>query len=233
MILLAVCLACKPAQQQSTKPAAAGPRVRATVITVRTTVHPSNRTITQTIVIAGNRARDTTETDTWRLYDVKAQTVTFVDDIAKTRRTETFEALRKQRSETLAATVASFHPRPSLTRSGAKKTIQNASAEQWVIAAGDYRRELWIAEHPSIPRGLFAMMQASERISSPLAPIMRDVDAALIATRGFPLVDRSEVPIGKPPMIIERTVTGIAQKDVEESLVSVPRGYRSLRPGEN
>lgn len=225
--LVVVCLACNPAKQRSTGPAA-GPSVRATVVTVRTTIHPGNRTIVQTIVIAGNRARDTTERDTWRLYDVKARTVTFVDDIARTARTETFETLRRQRGEALAGAVASFHPRPTVTRSGKTKTIQNASAEQWVIAAGAYRRELWIAVHPSIPRGLFAMMQASERISSPLAPIMRDVDAALLDTKGFPLVDRSEVPMGGAPMIVERSVIGIALRDMPESLVSVPKGYRGL-----
>jgi hypothetical protein len=72
------------------------------------------------------------------------------------------------------------------------------------------------------------MMQASERISSPLAPLMRDVDAAILGTKGFPLIDRSEVPIGNPPMAIERSVVSIAQKDVPQSWTSVPNGYRDL-----
>ncbi len=202
--------------------------MRATVVTVRTTTHPANRTITQSIVVAGGRARDTSERDTWRLYDVKAQTVTFVDDLEKTVRTETFAELSEGRKKALGGSVAAFHANPSLTVGPATKTLQNARAEQWVIEAGAYRRELWIAEHPAIPSGLFAMMQASERISSPLAPLMREVDAAFLQTKGFPLVDRSEVPVGKLPMIIERTVTGIAKRDVAQSLVTLPRGYRDL-----
>jgi hypothetical protein len=204
--------------------------VRATLVTVRTNVNPPNRTITQTIAIAGDRARDTSERDVWRLYDVKKQTVTFVDDIDKTIRTESFAELTKRRSATMAGAVAAFHPRPKLTHGGAKKTMQGIEAEQWVIAAGAYKRELWIGEHPSIPRDLFAMMQASERISSPLAPVMREVDAALIAAKGFPLVDRSQIPAGRTPMIVDRTVVSIVQKDVPESLVTIPRDYRDLTP---
>lgn len=203
--------------------------MRATVITIRTTLQPQKRTIHQSIVVVGNVARETTERDTWRLYDTKAQTVTFIDDVDRTMRTESFAELRKQRGVTMAGQVASFHPRPELKR-GETKAIQGASARQWLITAGAYKRELWMAEHPSIPRGLFAMMQASERISSPLAPIMRDVDAALLAEKGFPLIDRSEIPLGSAPAIVERAVVGVAQKDVPESLVTVPKGYRDLTP---
>jgi hypothetical protein len=228
ILLVAVCIACKPAQQQSTTtPAAAGPSVRATVITVRTTIHPQNRVHEQAVVVAGDLVRDTAERDTWRLYDVKAQTVTFVDDVDKTVRTEPLAKLRRERTAAMAGAVPAFHPRPALRRGGTK-TIQSATAQQWLITSGTYKRELWMAEHPSIPSGLFAMMLASERISSPLAPIMRDVDAALAQTKGFPLVDRSEIPAGNPPMIVERSVIGIAQKDVPQALVSVPKGYRDL-----
>ncbi|HEX2835941.1 MAG TPA: hypothetical protein VHW00_23245 [Thermoanaerobaculia bacterium] len=230
ILLIAVCIACKPASQQSTKPAAAaGPAVRATVITVRTTLQPQKRTIEQSIVVAGDLARDTTERDTWRLYDTKAQTVTFIDDVDRTIRTESFANLRRQRSVTMAAQVAAFHPRPVLKR-GETKAMQGATARQWVITAGAYKRELWMAEHPSIPRGLFAMMQASERVSSPLAPIMREVEAALLDEKGFPLLDRSEIPLGSAPAIVERTVVAIAQKDVPQSLVTVPKGYRDRTP---
>ncbi|HEX7833228.1 MAG TPA: hypothetical protein VF787_26465, partial [Thermoanaerobaculia bacterium] len=228
---IAICISCKPAPRPVTKSAAAaGPSVRATVVTVRTNVNPPNRTITQTIAIAGDRARDTSEHDVWRLYDVKKQTVTFVDDIEKTIRTESFAELTKRRSATMAGSVAAFHPRPKLTRGGAKKTMQGVDAEQWVISAGTYKRELWIGEHPASPRDLFAMMQASERISSPLAPVMRDVDAALVAAKGFPLIDRSELPVGQAPVIVDRTVVSIVQKDVPESLVTLPRDYRDVTP---
>lgn len=218
-------MACKPAPEPSSK-RAAGPSVRATVVTLRTALHPENRTIVSTIVIAGDRARDTSERDAWRLYDVKARTVTFVDDVEKTARTETLDALLRKRRAALSANVAAFHPRPSIARGGARRTIQNATAEQWVIEAGTYRRELWMADHPSIPRGLYAMMLASESVSSPLAPLMREVDTSLTSASGFPLADRSEIPMGTPPMIVERNVTSIAQREVPESWLTVPRGYR-------
>lgn len=227
ILVLVFCIACKPSPQTKKNAAtAAGPTVRATVITLRTTTLPSKRTVTQTIVIAGDRARDTSERDAWRLYDTKAQTVTFVDDIDRTARTQAFDALSKSRRDLLASAMAPYHPKPTLKRDGEKKTIQGVTAQQWLIASGAYKRELWIGEHPSIPRGLFAMMLASESISSrELAPIMKEIDNALLDAKGFPLVDRSEVPIGNAPMIVERAVISVAQKDVPQSWIEVPKGY--------
>jgi hypothetical protein len=232
ILLIVVVVACKPAQERGAKPAsaAAGPTVRATVVTVRTILAPEGRTITQTIVIAGDRARDTSERDTWRLYDVKAQTVTFVDDLDKTAATESLATLTQRRKAALSTTVAPFHPRPKIAQSGTQ-TLQGVATQRWTITSGTYKRELWIGEHPSIPSGLFALMQASERVSSPLAPIMREVDAALLGIRGFPLKDRSEIPTATRPIIVERDIVSVTQRDVPEGWVTVPRSYRGASNG--
>ena len=204
--------------------------MRATVITLRTTVEPEKKTYDQSVVIAGDRARHTGEHDRWRLYDVKANTVTFVDDVEKTIRTEPMSAIASRRRATNAAALPPHFQPATIARRDESKPMHGATARPVVIASGGYRRELWLAEHPAIPRGLFAMMHASDNPSSPLAPMMRAVDQALLAERGFPLADRTEVPVGNGRLVIDRTVTGIAQREVPQSLFAIPRDYEDVTP---
>jgi hypothetical protein len=229
LILITLTIACKPAQQAAKRPAGAGPTVRATVVTIRTVMKPEDRTIDHSLVIVGDRVRDTSERDNWRLYDAKSRTITTVDDLDRTVRSESFDAISKRRSTALAATVAPFYPQPALKRGGTR-TLQGVTAERWLMTSGSYKRELWIGEHPAIPAGVFAMMQASERISSPLAPIMREIDAALVAVRGFPLAERVEFPTGNASAVVEHNVVSIAQRDVPQAWITVPKGYRDLTP---
>lgn len=229
LLVIAVCVSCKPAQPGARS--GAGPQVRATVVTLRTTILPDDKTYTQTIVIAGDRARNTREHDTWRLFDTKAKTVTFVDDVARTVKTEALQEIVQRRNTANAAALPSHYPRATFTRTNERRTMQGAQAEKVTIASGTYRRELWLAEHSSIPRDLFAMMHASETPSSPLAPMMRDVDRALATERGFPFLDRTTVPMGEGALVVERAVVGISQRDVSESLLSIPKGYEDQTNG--
>lgn len=231
-LAVVVCLSCKEQapQQQTKKSAAAGPQTRATVVTIRTTVEPEKKALTQTLIIANGRARNTSEVDTWRLFDTKANTITFVDDIAKTTRVEKMDDATKRHRAALAAAIPPHYPALRATRTGTKKALQGVNAEQLVVQHGGYKRELWIGEHPSIPRELFAMMQASEKPASPLAPMMRGVEEALLTARGFPLVDRTEVAYGNQKMVIERAVVLVEQREVAEAALSVPRGYEDVTP---
>lgn len=229
LILLAVlCVTCKPAPQQPGKPAAAGPQTRATVVTVRTVLEPAKRTYTQTLVVAGGRARNTAEQDTWRLYDTKARTVTFVDDVAQTYRTESFEQLLKSRRAKTAGSLPVPLAPARFSTTAETRALQGVQARKSVIELGAYRRELWIAPHPAIPDELYAMMQLSEPAASPLAPMHRAVDEAVAKVRGFPLVDHAEIAYGKTKHVVDRTVLSIAQKDVSEMLLAVPQDYKDV-----
>jgi hypothetical protein len=230
LLSIAVCIGCKSEAPLPVAKKAAGPTVRATVITIRTTMKPESRTQTRTLVIAGDRARDTGELDVWRLFDTKANTVTFVDEIEKTVRTEPLNTIIAQRRALTANGLPPHYPRVRLLRPGTKRPMQGVTAELLVIESGAYKRELWLGEHPAIPRSLFAMMYASDPPTLPLAPMMRAVDEALIDTRGFPLADHAEVPLSKDKLIVDRTVIGIATRDVPETLVAIPKGYREIRP---
>lgn len=200
------------------------------MITIQTEIQPEKKNFTRTIVIVGDRVRDTGEHETWRLYDTKANTVTFVDDVAKTTRTESLQPLIARRAAALRGALPSHFERATFRRTKERKPLQGVTAGQVLIEAGAFRRELWIAEHPSVPSGLFAMMQASESLTTPLAPMMRTVDESLLATRGFPLADRTTVPGVAGNLIVQRTVTGIARQQVSEGVVALPRGYRDITP---
>jgi hypothetical protein len=230
LLSIAIFIGC---QSDAPKPAAtkaAGPTQRATAVTIRTTIKPEERTFTQMLVISGDQARDTGERDVWRLYDTKANTVTFVDDIAKTFRTESLQKLIAQRRAATKDALPSYFPHAKVARPGTKKPMQGATAELLAIESGAYKRELWLAEHPAIPRGLFAMIYASDAPTPPLAPMMREVDEALIATRGFPLADHAEVPVAKNKLIVDRIVISIGPRDVPQSVMAIPKGYRDLTP---
>jgi len=194
--------------------------MRATVVTIRTTIEPDKKTYTHAIVIADGLARNTGELDQWRLFDTKKKSVTFVDDIAKTTRTESFESLLEKHRAALAEDLPDHYPRARVT----------ADAKRVVIEVGNYRRELQLTENRAIPNELFAMMIASDSASSPLAPMMRASDDALTRTRAFPLLDHSEMPYGDKKRIVDRAVISIAQKNVAESMLRVPGGYRNVTP---
>ena len=183
-----------------------------------------------TLVIAGDRARSTGEQDVWRLFDTKANTVTFVDDAARTVRTEALPAILERRRRSLAGELPPHYPRVRITRTGRNQALLSVNAEESVIQSGEYRRELWLGQHPAIPAGLFAMMQASEPLASPLAPMMRQVDEALLAAKGYPLLERIEVPFEKQKLIVERSVVAIARKNVPEAVMTVPKTYLDMTP---
>lgn len=228
LLVIAVCASCKPAPQPA-NPAAAGPQVRATVVTIRTTI--DKKPHDHTLVIAGDRARSTAEHDVWRLFDTRAKTVTVVDDVARTVKTEPLAAIIERREAVNAAALPPHYARAKLARTKEHRELQGVRAEQVTITAGGYKRELWLAEHPAIPAELFAMLHASETPSSPLAPMMRDVDRELVAVRGFPLLDRTTVPVGKGELVVERAVVAISQRDVPESMVAIPKGYEDRTNG--
>jgi len=216
--MVMVALACRPTPPTSSR---TEPRIRATVVTIQTTLQPQNKTFTHSIVIADGRARSSDEADSWRLFDLQKKQVTFVDGIARTSRDLPLAALLAARKKELAQPLPMPLPRATLVVTGAKRVLLGVEAFEHLIRLGGYQRQLWIAKHPSLPDDLFAMMEASSLRSSPLAGVSRDIDLALMSVQGFPLLDHAEVAFGKKKMVVERSVVKIEQKDVPASWLSV------------
>jgi hypothetical protein len=229
-VVVLLFVACEPATKKATpRKGEEGPRTRATVVEIKTTVLPSKATSTHRVVIANNRVRTTSEAQSWRLFDLAQNRVVRVDDSDRTFRAEPFNVLAEYRRAALAQEVDQRLPRAEYSVTEESRPMLGVVARQHLVTMGKYRRELWIGEHPSIPPQLFALMLASEP-SSPLAPVQRAVDEALLGVRGFPLLDHTEVPYGEEKLVAERIVTAVSQQDVPATFLEIPAGYRELPP---
>ncbi|MBV9494009.1 MAG: hypothetical protein JOZ54_07165 [Acidobacteria bacterium] len=231
ILLVVLCVACKPSPTKKAPAASAtpqGPTVRATVIAIRTTMQPGDKTSTHEVLVANDRARSMDEIDAWRLFDLKANRVTFVDDIAKTYRSVDVPSLAKARRETLAKPLPSEIPHATFTVTENRKPLQGVEAKQSLVKAGGYTRELWIGQHPAIPRGLYAAMRAAQQPSSTIEPMTRAVEEALLGVDGFPLAEHAELPFGNAKMTVDREVVSVGTRDVPSALLEVPGGYKQL-----
>ena len=229
--LLLAFIACKPAPPPAKKPAATPrvPQTRATVVTIQTTIQPGNRTTAHMLVIGDGRARSGDELDSWRLFDLTNDRVTFVNDVARTYRTVSNEQLVKDRRGALDDPLPADLPRAQIAATNATKTLQGVPAAESVVKLGGYTHQLWIGQHPLIPPRLYAMIVASEPPSSPLVPVMKNVDAELMKVRGFPLAEHSELVYGDKKMTVDKQVVKIEFADVPQSWLSVRSDYKNVR----
>jgi hypothetical protein len=230
LLALTLIVACTKSPAPPQAPKKNLPTIRATVVTIQTTIQPANKTYSHEIVIANNRARSTDEADQWRLFDFAQKQVTYVDDIAHTVRVQSFADAIASRLAAVAGPLPDGMPRAQFVVTNAQKTLQGVSTKQSVIRIGAYQRELWIGSHPLIPRGLFAMLQASEPASSPLAGITRTADEALMEVQGFPLADHAELPYENKKLVVDNTVVKIEQRDVPATVLAVNGKYREEKP---
>jgi hypothetical protein len=230
LLALSLAFACTKPPARTPQPAKTGPQIRATVVTIQTTIQPANKTYSHTIVIANDRARSSDEVDRWRLFDFAQKRVTFVDDVTHTIRVVPFADLIASRRAAVSRSIPDGMPRAQFTVTAAQKTLQGIPTKQSVIRLGAYQRELWIGSHPLIPRGLFAVLQACEPASSPLAGVTRAADEALMEVQGFPLADHAELPYENKKLVVDHTVVKIEQRDVPATLMTVNGKYSEVKP---
>lgn len=191
------------------------PQTRATVLTIETTIQPANKKFVHSLTIANDRARSGDELDRWRLFDLKANTVSYVDDIAKVIQTKPLDSVVKQHRDSLAAAMPEYIPRAQAQAAGGKVTV----------TAGGYTRTLTIAQHPLVPPQLFSMMVASDPSASPYSPMMRTADEELMKVRGFPMNDHAEIALDGKKLSIDRNVVKIEQKNVDAAWLELPKGF--------
>ncbi len=227
-LLAALLLASCQAPSKPPPPPPSGPQIKATVLTITTVQQPGAHTLTHTLVIAGSRARSSDELDHWRLFDLAKGEVLFVDDVAKTYRRASLESLVSDRRDADSKPLPDSVPRAQFTVTDETRTLLGVEARQSVVRMGAYQRQLWIAEHPLIPQGLFAIMEASRPETTPLAGVMREVDDALFDVKGFPLAEHAELPFDNEKWTLDRTVAKVEQQNVPKSLLRIAAGYRDV-----
>jgi hypothetical protein len=205
---------------RSVETAAKVPQVRATVINLRTTISPSNKVFAQAVVIANGKARSLDELDRWRLFDVPGGSVTYVDEVSKSYRTESLGPLIEPGAR------AAKPDGSRLAATGARKPVNGLESSQYVLTRGAYRRELWMATIPNVPATLFAMMQSTRPTEAEGAS--HATEDALAALRGYPMDDHAQLLYGTASLSIDRAVTSVDQKDMPAALLALPEGYRDL-----
>jgi hypothetical protein len=226
--ILLLSVACAKTQQVRTA-VAAGPQVRARVLNIQVTTSPDNGRFFASVAISPqNLVRLTDEVDHYRLFDMEKKTVTYVDTIAKTYRTDTFDAAMKSRRQ-LVADGNENAPLLKLAETGQTKTINGVAARQLTLTLGAYHRDIWLSTDSLTPEPLFPIIFATEPVAAPYASTYRDVLGRLSTVKGFPVLDRSEMPFRDKMMTVEKTVTSIQQKDVPESLFAIPDDFREVK----
>lgn len=207
-----------------------GPRLQAQVLTVDTNLVPENKAFRHLVVIAGNKARIGNELDEWRLFDFDNNTVTFVDDIDRSYRTQTFDSLLREKRTALSRAMPEFLPQADFVDTGEVRTINGFPAQLYIVRLGSYQRSLWMSAELNVPARLFPLMIASEPLTSPYAPAMAPVFEALVELRGTPVIDRSDMVWEGQPRIIEKKLVSAEQRNVPISWLQIPMGYRDLNP---
>lgn len=191
------------------------PQTQATVVTIRTSTQPGNKTTISTVVIGSDVARDATEVVTWRLFDLQNERVGFVNDAAKTVRWATLQDLEAQHPA--AADDGAPHARLQPTRM--QRPLLGVPAALGVVKLGGYERQVWIGSHPLIPAMLFPLMDASDGSR----------EHVLTGVRGFPLADHSEVTAGKTKFVVDRQVVSVERKNVPAALLQIPSDYKEIK----
>ena len=229
LLVLAAFLSCAPAETTpagSAPAARPGPSIPATVLTLRESSHPPTRAFLHKIVVAGPKVRLGDEKDQWRLFDLDQQTVTWVDDVAKTYRTLSFDELLRARERVLRQTIpAPRVPQVSVSDTGETADIGGIRARRIAMTLGGYQRDVWISEEPIAPPRFYQMAIASEPISEPWAGVMRDAQRALMDQQGFPVWDRSRLAWDTGELLFQRKLVKIEKRNVPSAWVAIPAGY--------
>jgi hypothetical protein len=210
---------------------AAVPRIEARVLVVNTVELPKKRGFEWLVVVTPDQlVRFGDECDRFRIFDMKNRTVTFVDTIAKTWKRASFESLVADRRKLLSTpmpaeiTPATYAATANLAR------FSGIVARQHLLTLGGYRRELWMPSTSIAPEGLFAIAFATEPIAETYAGVMDEAFDDLMQLRGFPVLDRSEMPFNGQQYVVERRIVSVGVRSVPAAWFQIPPDYTDLTP---
>jgi hypothetical protein len=233
-LLLLLVLAVSACSAERTKPPAgvrqSARRVPATVLTVRTTVVPGERAYLHKVIVAGSKARLGNEVDRWRLFDLEQRTVTTVDQVARTYRTDAWPELLRDRRRLLATPLPPHVPIARVERGTERQVIAGVAATPRRVVMGGYLREIWFSDEPTAADRLFPLIIATDPVGQPYAGVMRSAFPHLVVETGFPLLDRSTMRVDDTESIVDKRVIRIEQTTVPAVWVEVPPSFEDLTP---
>lgn len=182
VILLA---SCRGSEVPATTTSSAAPpdRVQMLMLTYETVFEPDTRTMRFQISSDGSRVRLGNEAEQWRLFDTTKGTITFVDEIAKTARTVTYDQALTERTALIAQSVSETTPDASVV-DGPGEPDRGHPTRKVSISVGNFKRDLILSEQTLLPSQFFAMKIVTDPMDPKHAGIMRDVMPTLLRQTG-------------------------------------------------
>lgn len=207
-----------------------GRRVRARVLSIRTNMSGRPHGFRHLVIYANNRVRIGNEVDSWRLFDLAARTVTTVDDVKRTYKTESLSTVVRKHRQLLATPIPDLIKPAEIEIVPQPESWNNIPIRRYRIRVGGYRRELWMSTTIIIPEPFWVLYLATEPLDGPYAGILQKANGLLLHSTGFPVVDRSDMEYDGKKFVIEKVLEKVEDRAVPVSWLEVPAGYKNLTP---
>ena len=191
--LLILVAGCGGPDEAATTTAPADPSESATtlLLTYETVFEPDTKTMRFQIASDGSLVRLGNETEQWRLFNTTQKTITFVDEIAKTARTVSYDSALTERTAMIEGSVNETTPTASVV-DGPGEPDRGHPTRKISISVGNFQRDLVLSEQTLLPGEFFAMKIVTDPMDPKHAGIMRDVMPTLLRQTGT-LISESNV----------------------------------------
>jgi hypothetical protein len=223
---LALALSCR---EPAPPPPPPPPTVAATVLVYETSVAPENRTFRWQVLTDGTRVRFGDDAESWRLFDMAARTVTFVDETRRSWRSRSFDDVLAARGALLETPLPDATPRARVS----EEPLGVAEGREVIgirVEAGGYRRLLVVSKAPMLPAGSLALKWATDPLEPTNAGMLRDFLPALLGKEGTTVSDRNELTWEGGSMSVETKLVSVRPNIVPKSIFEVPAGFRRAEP---
>lgn len=175
--------------------------VQTLMLTYETVIMPDNRTVRFQVASDGNLVRLGNETETWRLFDTRNRTITFVDQTAGTATVVSFDDAVAEMNRKLAGVEVPTEGAPTVSVvEGPGEPQKGHPTHRVFVEFGSFSRELLLSKDLLLPGEFFAMKVATDPHDARYASIMKDILPVLVRQNGTLLseTNRLDLPDGEP-----------------------------------
>lgn len=222
ILLLIVVAGCR---QEAAPAPATVETVPGTIVTVRTTTD-DGRTLQHQILAADGVSRSMHELDRWLLLDFTRDQVIVVDQVAGSWTSSTLAELRDRKESLARGSVPASFPDAEVRRSGRSQRIAGLMADEYVITAGGFRRELWLSREPILDPDYLRLRLGAEQPGGSFPAALARLQLQLMDLDGFPLLDVVTLDVGEENWGSRREVVSIQQAPVATSRLRIPDGFQ-------
>lgn len=199
------------------------------MLVYETVVTPENRSFRWQVLTDGMHVRFGDEAESWRLFDTRAKTITFVDETRRTWRSVTFDEALAARRRLLETPLPEGAPRATVTEVPLG-IVDGRGATKVAVEADGYRRALVLSADPILPASTLAMKMVTDPLEPEYAGMLKDLLPVLLLKNGTTLSDRNEITWEGGAMAVETRLVSVKANTLPKSLFEVPAGFRTVAP---